>query len=39
MLKHILDQAEKLYAIMIELGLEVQLGNLRTPTHFPYNGG
>ena len=38
-LTHISGQAEKLYATAIELGLEVQLGNVRTPTHFPYNGG
>ena len=38
-LMHTSGQAEKLYATAIELGLEVQLGNVRTPTHFPYNGG
>ena len=39
MLTHTSGHAEKLYATAIELGLEVQLGNIRTPTHFPYNGG
>ena len=38
-LTHTSGQAEKLYATAIELGLEVQLWNARTPTHFPYNGG
>ena len=39
MLTHTLGQVEKLYATVIELGLEVQLENVRTSTHFPYNGG
>ena len=30
--------AEKLYATAVKLGLEVQLGTIRTPTHFSYNG-
>ena len=38
-LVHTSGQAEKLYATVIKLGLEVQLGNIRTPTHFPYNRG
>ena len=39
MLTYTSGHAEKLFATAIELGLEVQLGNVRTPTHFSYYGG